>query len=380
MTDQVMSTYYEETLQRDSDRIRGKVAEMAGLAEGALAACLRALIERNRQLAYSVILRDQRIDTFEQEIDRLCLEFIVRQQPVAKHLRFAYVTIKINQEIERIGDYAESIARQIIKLANIDCSIPLDRYRQIADLSIPMLHDAVQAYLTENAEVARRLQSVEEEVDGLKSLINAELVQLEKSGRIPLEALTPLMTIARRFERVSDQAKNICEEVLYLISGEYQKHIGGDVWRVVFVDEHNSCRSQMAEGIANSLQQPKFLFASAGLDPRPVDPGTIAFLKEKGIDISRASSRSIEGVPNLEYYQLAIALAQEAKPALALAKEAKGAFPVKTRAVCLDWSIPDPSKTQGSTEEIRKAYEDAYEHLHVQIQDLVEGILADKID
>ena len=365
-----MPTHYEESLQRDLERIRSKVKEMADLAAGALDACLRGLVERNRQIAYSVILRDQRIDALEKEIDRLCLEFIVRQQPVAKHLRFAYVTIKINQEIERIGDYAESIARQLLKLSNFDCSIPLDRYRQIAGLAVPMFRDAVQAYLTENIDLARRLQVVEEEVDGLKSIINAELFQMRQDNKIPLEALTPLMTIARRFERVSDQARNICEETLYMVTGEYQKHAGGDMWRVLFIDQHNSCRSQMAESIANSLSQPRFLFASAGLEPQPVDAGAVAFLKDKKIDISRATSRSFEAVPNLEHYQIIVALAPEARRA----------FPVKTKSICLDWSIPDPSKAQGTPEEIRKAYEETYQHLQNQIQDLVEGILADKID
>ncbi|HXG47374.1 MAG TPA: phosphate signaling complex protein PhoU [Methylomirabilota bacterium] len=365
-----MATHYEESLQRDIDRIRHKVTEMAGLAQSALEACLRALVERNRQMAYAVILRDQRIDALEKEIDRLCLEFIVRQQPVAKHLRFAYVTIKINQEIERVGDYAESIARQIIKLAKIDCTIPLDRYRQIADMSIPMFRDAVQAYLSENADTARRLSSVEEEVDGLKSVINAELFQLRQENKIPLEALTPLMTIARRFERVSDQAKNICEETLYMVTGDYQKHAGGDVWRVLFIDEHNSCRSQMAEAIASALDQPQFLFASAGLEPRAVDPQLVAFMKEKGIDLSHATSRSIAAVPNIEHYQIVIALA----------KEARRSLPTKSRTVCLDWSIPDPSLKQGTAEERRAAYEETYRHLREQIEDLVEGILADKID
>ncbi len=365
-----MRTHYEETLHRDIERIRGNLAHMAELAASALEACLRGLIERNRQIAYSIILRDQRIDALEKEIDRLCLEFMVRQQPAGKHLRFAYVTIKINQEIERIGDYAESIARQILKLASINCPVPLDRYREIAGLTIPMFKDAVQAYLAEDAGLARRIQSVEEEVDGLKSVINAELVQLEKRGEIPLEALTPLMTIARRFERVTDQAKNICEETLYMVTGEYQKHADGGVWRVLFIDQHHSCRSQMAEGIAASLNQPGFLFASAGIEPRPVDPGAISFLNEKNIDISRAATRSIESVPNLEHYQIVIALAPEAKRV----------FPARPRSVCLDWSIADPSRTQGSPEEVKKSYEEAYQQLHMQIQDLVEGILGDKIE
>jgi phosphate transport system protein len=81
---------------------------MAGLSERALEASLRALVERDRQLAYSVILRDQYLDEMETELNRLCLEFLVRQQPVAGQLRFVFTTIQINKELERIGDYAET--------------------------------------------------------------------------------------------------------------------------------------------------------------------------------------------------------------------------------------------------------------------------------
>ena len=85
---------------------------------------MQALAESNRQLAYSVIVRDQRIDELEKEIDRLCLEFIVRQQPVAGTLRFAYAAIKINSELERVGDYAESMARQILMLSSDRAQVP----------------------------------------------------------------------------------------------------------------------------------------------------------------------------------------------------------------------------------------------------------------
>jgi phosphate transport system protein len=101
-----MSTHLEESLQRDVDRICGKLTEMSALGEKALQACVKALAERDRQTAYAVILRDQYIDELEREVDRLCLEFIVRQQPVASLLRFAYATIKVNLELERVGDYA----------------------------------------------------------------------------------------------------------------------------------------------------------------------------------------------------------------------------------------------------------------------------------
>ena len=365
-----MPPHYEESMQRDIDRLRSKVAEMAGLADVALTAVLRAVVKRDRQLAYAVILRDRRIDELEKEIDRLCLEFIVRQQPVAKHLRFAYIAIKINQEIERIGDYAESIAKQVLKLSAIDFELPVARFEEIAGLAIPMLRDAARAFITENAELAQKTMLVEDEVDGLKSTINAELFQLVQENKLPMTALTPLMTIARRFERVSDQAKNICEEVIYMSTGEYSKHAGGDVWRMVFLDNDNSCASQMAEAIGNTLGRPQFVFASAGLAAGKIDPGTAEFLQGKGIDISRASARSLEQSPNLEFAQVLVALT----------KESKRGLPPHTKAVCLDWSLDDPSKVQGSPEEKRAAYEQAYRFLHMHIAELCDAVLSDRID
>ena len=114
-----MATRLEESLERDIDRIRQQVLEMSALAERALRDCVEALTDGNRQRAYAVILRDQYIDEKEKEIDRLCLEFLVRQQPVGVHLRLAYSTIKINLELERVGDYAESIARQLLRLSSL---------------------------------------------------------------------------------------------------------------------------------------------------------------------------------------------------------------------------------------------------------------------
>jgi phosphate transport system protein len=364
-----MRSHYEETLQRDTKVIQDKVMQMARLADRALRDCVKALVERNRQLAYAIILRDQYIDELEKEIDRLCLEFLVRQQPVALHLRFAYATIKINLELERIGDYAESIARQILKISSLEPPPSFDKYVAIANLSIPMLQQAVQAFIEQNPSLARSTMVIEEEVDTLRNGINAALMQQRQEGKIPLEALTPLMTIARRFERVSDQAKNICEEVLYMCTGEYAKHKGTEVLRVLFVDETNSCRSQMAEGIANSLGHPEFLFSSAGVDPRPIDPRTLSFLSEKGIDVSRQTSKPVSQIPNLDHYHVIVALAKEAQKIFP---------PPPTKTVALDWNVADPSLVQGSPEQIRAAYEQTFQYINTHIRDLVEAILGEK--
>ncbi|MBM3833023.1 MAG: phosphate signaling complex protein PhoU [Verrucomicrobia bacterium] len=366
-----MATHYEQSLQRDLDRIRAKVAEMGGLGERALRDCLTALQERNRQLAYTVILRDQKIDEKEKEIDRLCLEFIVRQQPVASLLRFAYATIRLNLELERIGDYAESIARQVLKLVGMNVHVPIGRFVEIAELAIPMFHESVQAFIRQDADLAKRTMEVEDAVDVLRNQINAELVQLRQENKISLEALTPLMTIARRFERVSDQAKNICQEVVFMCTGEYGRHEGADVFRLLFLDEHNSCRSQMAEAIGNSLNQPEFVFTSAGLDPKPMDPMTASFLKEKGLDISRHTSKSLQHVPNLEHYQIIVGLAKEVQRAIP---------PPPRKTIYLDWSVKDPSRLQGTFAEVRPAYEATYQEIHAHIQDLVEAVLGDKIN
>jgi arsenate reductase len=176
------------------------------------------------------------------------------------------------------------------------------------------------------------------------------------------------MTIARRFERVSDQAKNICEEVLYMCTGEYAKHIGMDVFRILFQDEHNSCRSQIAEAIGNALDEPKLVFTSAGLEPRPVDAVTMKFMAEKGFDLSRQTPKALSQIPNLESYQVLVALA----------KGALSAFLVTpAKAVNLDWDVKDPSKVAGTPAEVRAAYEEAFQFIQAHIKDLAEAILGD---
>jgi phosphate transport system protein len=363
-----MQPHLEVSLQRDTDRIRTEVTAMAGLGEKALRDCLKALVERNRQLAYAVILRDRYIDEMEKEVDRLCLEFIVRQQPVASHLRFAYAAIKINLELERVGDYAESIARQTLKLLALDIQVPTERFAELANLSIPMLREAIQAFVQQDAELAKQTIATEEAVDALKSKLTKDLAHLFRESKLPFEALNPLLMIARRFERVSDQARNICMETLYMCTGEYAKHPGSEAFRVLFVDEHNACVSQMAEAIANSLNQPAFIFGSAGLDPKPIGPATVEFMKEKGLDVSRVVPKAINQVPNLDHYHVIVVLAPEAKRA----------FPRRPRkVVLLDWTVRDPSTTQGPPAEVRAAYEATYRFIHEHIQDLVAAILGE---
>jgi phosphate transport system protein len=368
-----MPTRLEESLERDIDRIRQEVLAMSSLAERALRDGVEALAGRDRQRAYAVVLRDQYIDEKEKEIDRLCLEFLVRQQPVGMHLRLAYSTIKINLELERVGDYAESVARQILRLSDLPAPPEpiLERIVEMADLAIPMLHDSIEAFVRQEPELAKKVIVSEPAVDALLGKLNVELIEALREQRILPEMMEPLVTIGRRFERVADQARNVCMETLYMCTGEYAKHPGAETFRVLFVGEHNACRSQMAEAIAQSLGQPKFIFSSAGLDPRALDPRTAAFMKDQGFDLSRMAPKAIYQVPNLDHYQVIVGVAREAQQA----------FPRSPRKmVYVDWSIDDPSRVKGSPEEVHAAYEATFRFLSRHVRDLVGAVLGIRIE
>ena len=258
-------------------------------------------------------------------------------------------------ELERIGDYAESVARQVLKVSDIHDKLPLQDFAALAEVSIPMLASSVKAFLEQNPELARVSMAEEDKADALRNKIDAELLRLNQAGVIPIAALTPLQTIARRFERVADQAKNICEETLYMCTGEYMKHRAAEVLRILFVDENNSCRSQMAEGIANSLDQPGLLFSSAGLEARAIDWRTAEFMQEKGFDIARQTSKPVSHIPNLDHYNVIIALAKPAQKVFP---------PPPTKTVGLDWNVADPSSCPGSLADVRDVPVQSHRPIH----------------
>jgi phosphate transport system protein len=359
-----MKSHLELSVQRDIDRIKTKIADMSRLAEQALKDCIKILSDDNRQLAYAVILRDQNINAKEKEVDRLCLEFLVRQQPVALPLRFAYSTIKVNLEIERIGDYAESIARHLLKIScDLDHKLK-EAVIEIGKLSLSVFHDASQSFINQDQLLARKSIEVENTVDAMRTELNTLIKESFTQGKISLDTLDILMSIVRRFERVSDQASNICMEVLYMCTGEYAKHPGSEFFRVLFVDYQNSCLSQIAESVALDSRKNNFIFSSAGVVPTPIHRETIDFMKSKDIDVSRNAPKAIHQIPNLDHYQIIIALDDEARKA----------FPsCSPKIVFLDWTVSDPLKA-GSADEKRAAFEKAYIYIKEQINDLITAV------
>jgi arsenate reductase len=151
-----------------------------------------------------------------------------------------------------------------------------------------------------------------------------------------------------------------------MCTGEFTKHKGGDAFRILFFDLNNACLSQIAEGIGNSMGQARFIFSSAGITPQLVDARAVKFMAQKGIDISRQTSKSLGQVPQWELYQVVIALSARAREAL----------PIRAKkTICLTWSVPEPAEVQGPPDAVVATFESAFQSLQSQIRELVGAIL-----
>src|SRR4030095_16279840 len=194
----------------------------------------------------------------------------------------------------------------------------------------------------------------ETKTEALRGAIGETLFDERQTGRIPLEAFTAMNNVARRFERVADQAKNISQEALYMVTGDYVKHRDLMSLGVAFLDATNSRASQMAEAIGRALRSPNFQFMSAGAEPTPLDPGLVEFMRQKGYDLADARSKRTSDIPDIDTAQVFVILSPRARQVV----------PANPRAVTLEWIIEDPSD-----------YQRTFEFLKKQIDDLVTALL-----
>ena len=368
-----MQSHLEENMQQDIDLIRSKVVEMGGLAEKALEGCLGAIKQNDRQLAYAVILRDRHIDELEDTLESLCQKFLIKHLPVASQMRFVYSVIKINTELERVGDYAKAIARRFLTVSDLGTQASYPKLINIANLAIPFLRNALQAFTERDAELAKATREREKErtIDNMRYEIHSDLIQLHINGELPSEALVPLVTIVGCLERVANQASNICEEVLYMCTGEDLRHDYHQVLRVLCVAEHDACRGQMAVGIGNELEPKRILFSSAGVASQPLDPKTVEFMAEKGVDISAQTSKYLSQILDLKDYAIIVSLCEEAE---------RGLPSLPSRPVRINWKVQDPSRIEGTEEEIHAAYQKTFQFLDTHLRELVQAILGDDVE
>ncbi len=218
----------ERHFHHDLEALRDRLSEMAGRAETALVKAMEALKTRNPKLAEEVRIEDMAIDRIELQVESQSLRFLGLQQPVARDLRFLVASIRISNDLERIGDHAVNIAQSAMRLSAIPASRPLEDIPVMADLTITMLRDAVTAWLNGDSVTAKRICERDVEIDGLKAKIFAKLsggmIQTPESVPRGLE----LLLVSRNLERVADLATNIAEEAVFVAEARVIKHHAED--------------------------------------------------------------------------------------------------------------------------------------------------------
>lgn len=211
-------------LEMDIEQIKIKMFEMADLAMEAIKLSVDSLKNADLELAKKIIKDDTRMDKLELEIDDDCIRLIVTRQPAASDLRFALSMLKINTDVERIGDIATNIAREVLKINGTPLIKPLLDIPRMADIAVRMIRQAFEAISEKNVEKAKEVIIMDDEIDELNMQIYRVLfTYMAESSRNISQSLS-LILVARALERAGDHAKNIAERAIYYIQGEDIRH------------------------------------------------------------------------------------------------------------------------------------------------------------
>ncbi|MXZ12494.1 MAG: phosphate signaling complex protein PhoU [Candidatus Dadabacteria bacterium] len=211
---------YEEELVL----LNKKLLEMASLVESMIAKSIKALREGNMILAQEVISTDDQVNAMEIEIDNLCVKILALYQPEAKDLRTVTMIMKVNNDLERIGDHASSISRMALFMADYPPIKPLVDIPKMADKAMEMLRESLDAFIRRDAKLAVVVCQKDDEVDNYEPQIVRELITFVMSDPSTLNRALRYIYVARHIERVADLATNIAEDAYYIATGEVLKH------------------------------------------------------------------------------------------------------------------------------------------------------------
>jgi phosphate transport system protein len=212
-------------IDMDLDELKQKLLTMASHAETAVNEALRALIERDYELALRVKESDNVIDQLEVEIDDMAIHLLAKA-PLASDLRLVTVAMKISQNLERVGDEATKIAKRARDLSQeppVKVTVDLPR---MAKLALDMLKAALDAFVNRDPITARALIPRDKEVDGINKQITNHLAQYMVENPDTIKRCLNLITVSRSLERIADHATNVAEEVVYLYEAQDIRHTG----------------------------------------------------------------------------------------------------------------------------------------------------------
>ena len=205
-------------------QIERRLADEAGLVDRAIDDAVRALIGRDAALAGSVVDGDHALDHAEVEVERLCLDTMALQQPMAVDLRFLAAALKINSDLERMGDLACNVAKQTWRLQAAPLPEFGDRLAALAESVRRMVRDATDALLRRDTDLARKVWSGDAGVDqSFRELLDL-CMTLMKAGRVGVEDATIYVAAARNIERIGDHATNVAEDVVFIVEGHIVRH------------------------------------------------------------------------------------------------------------------------------------------------------------
>ena len=211
-------------LQNDLERLKKAVLEIGTRVEESLTQAIASLTTRNRSLAERTIDGDQEIDRREVIVEEECLKILALHQPVAKDLRFVVAVLKLNNDLERVGDLAVNIAQRTLSLtATAPLPIP-DDLLEMAQKAKSMLAKSFDSLIESDTQRAREVCAADDDVDRLqRDLFKNIQSEIKKSPQL-VEEYVQLLSITRYLERVADQATNIAEDVIYMVDGNVIRH------------------------------------------------------------------------------------------------------------------------------------------------------------
>ena len=214
--------------QQELGLLKERLLAMGGLAEQRVQAAVRALVERDASALDAVLSGDEPINQLHIEIDNRAFTLLALQQPMAIDLRMIVAAVKINTDLERVGDLAVNIAeasRRYLRHPPVKALVDLPRMTEIAE---SMLRDALDAFVGRDLALAQAVLDRDDRLDSLKSQVFRELLTHMMENPAKVEPSLDLILISRHLERIGDHATNIAEDIIFLVSARDVRHHGGD--------------------------------------------------------------------------------------------------------------------------------------------------------
>ena len=210
--------------QEELDQLKARLLEMGGLAEDRVRSAVRALVERDQSLVDTVLVGDTPINQLHMEIDGRCVKLLALHQPMAVDLRAIVSAVKINTDLERVGDLAVNIAEAARQSATHPPVKKLIDIPRMATIAQRMLRDALDAFVRRDTALAQHVLNEDDALDALKNQIFRELLTYMLQDPHTIEPALDLILISRHLERIGDHATNVAEDVIFMVSAKDVRH------------------------------------------------------------------------------------------------------------------------------------------------------------